>query len=318
MGKFILKRLLIAVPMLFIISIFCFFIIKSAPGSPVQMYMHPGMNHKQIEIIRENLGLNRPIIVQYINWLREILSGNFGNSLVSSNSVAQMITSRIVPTLILSITSIILTFVFGIILGIVGGMNKDNFIGKLIDIFSNISIAMPSFLLALILIVIFTVKLNVFPSVGMYNIGDKSLASLITHMIMPVLAVVLTDIGGIVQYIKNSIEVESDKDYVRTAFGKGLDKEGVFYGHILKNSILPVITLIGLSLPSIVMGSVVIEEIFGWPGIGRMAYSAAIGFDYPTIMATTLIASILLILGNLISDILYELVDPRVKGGIRW
>ncbi|MGL4453263.1 MAG: ABC transporter permease [Sarcina sp.] len=315
MGKFILKRLLLAIPMLFIISIICFFIIKSAPGSPVQMYMTPGMNHKQIEIIRENLGLNRPIIIQYIDWLKQVLQGNLGNSLVSSSSVMQEISSRIIPTLILSGISMILTFIIGIALGVIGGMNRNNFIGNIIDIFSNISIAMPSFLLALIFIVIFTVKLNILPSVGMYDVGEHTITSLIAHLIMPVFAVVLTDVGGIIQYVKNSIEVEADKDYVRTAFGKGLDKEGVFYGHILKNSILPVITLIGLSLPNLVMGSVVIEQIFGWPGVGRMAYNAAISYDYPTIMATTLLAAILLIVGNLISDILYAVVDPRVKGG---
>ncbi|WP_297520028.1 ABC transporter permease [uncultured Clostridium sp.] len=317
MGKFILKRILLAIPMLFVISIICFFIIKAAPGSPVQMYMTPGMNHKQVEIIRENLGLNRPIITQYIEWLKQILQGNLGNSLVSSSSVAQEITSRIIPTLILSGISMILTFIAGIGLGVIGGMNRKNFIGKIIDIFSNISIAMPSFLLALILIVVFTVKFNILPSVGMYNIGDKSITSLIAHLIMPVFAVVLTDIGGIIQYVKNSIEIEAEKDYVRTAFGKGLDRESVFYGHILKNSILPVITLVGLSLPSLVMGSVVIEEIFGWPGVGRMAYNAAISYDYPAIMATTLLAAVLLIIGNLISDILYTLVDPRVKGGLK-
>lgn len=317
MGRFILKRVLLAIPMLFFISIFCFFIIKSAPGNPIQMYARPGMNHNQIEIIRQNLGLNRPITVQYIDWLKEVLKGNLGNSLTTSSTVLQAISSRIVPTLILSVTSMILTFIVGIILGVVGGMNRRNFIGKCIDIFSNLSIAMPSFLLAIILVVIFTVKLNVLPSIGMYNIGSNSIESLITHMIMPVLAIVLTDVGGIIQYVKNSIEIEAEKDYVRTALGKGLDREGVFYGHILKNSILPVITLIGLSLPSLVMGSVVIEQIFGWPGVGRMAYDAATSFDYPTIMATTLLASVLLIIGNLISDILYQVVDPRVRGGIK-
>ncbi|MGL5766657.1 MAG: ABC transporter permease [Sarcina sp.] len=317
MGKFIIKRILIAIPMLFIISIICFFIIKAAPGNPVQMYMHPGMNHKEIEIIRQNLGLNRPIIVQYVDWLKQVLEGNLGNSLVSGKSIASEIGQRIWPTLILSGISMILTFVIGILLGVIGGMNKDNFIGKIIELFSNISIAMPSFLLALILIVIFTVELNVLPSVGMYSVGNHTFASLITHLIMPVMAIVITDVGGIIQYVKNSIEVESDKDYVRTALGKGLDRESVFYGHILKNSILPVITLIGLSLPSLVMGSVVIEQIFGWPGVGRMAYDAAISYDYPAIMATTLLASVLLIVGNLISDILYMYVDPRIKGGLK-
>ncbi|MGL4989913.1 MAG: ABC transporter permease [Sarcina sp.] len=317
MGKFIIKRILIAIPMLFIISIICFFIIKAAPGNPVQMYMHPGMNHKEIEIIRQNLGLNRPIIVQYVDWLKQVLEGNLGNSLVSGKSIASEIGQRIWPTLLLSGISMVLTFVIGILLGVIGGMNKDNFIGKIIELFSNISIAMPSFLLALILIVIFTVELNILPSVGMYSVGNHTFASLITHLIMPVMAIVITDVGGIIQYVKNSIEVESDKDYVRTALGKGLDRESVFYGHILKNSILPVITLIGLSLPSLVMGSVVIEQIFGWPGVGRMAYDAAISYDYPAIMATTLLASVLLIVGNLISDILYMYVDPRIKGGLK-
>lgn len=317
MGKFIIKRILIAIPMLFIISIICFFIIKAAPGSPVQMYMQPGMNHKEIEIIRQNLGLNRPIIVQYIDWLKQVLSGNLGNSLVSGKSIANEIAQRIVPTLILSGISMILTFIIGILLGVIGGMNKNNFIGKIIELFSNISIAMPSFLLALILIVIFTVEFNILPSVGMYSVGNHTFASLIAHLIMPVMAIVITDVGGIIQYVKNSIEIESDKDYVRTALGKGLDRESVFYGHILKNSILPVITLIGLSLPSLVMGSVVIEQIFGWPGVGRMAYDAAISYDYPAIMATTLLASVLLIIGNLISDILYMYVDPRIKGGLK-
>lgn len=317
MGKLIIKRILQAIPMLFIVSIVCYFIMKAAPGNPIQMYMNPHMNYKQIEIIRKNLGLDRPIIIQYFCWLKEVLHGNFGNSLVSFTPVSQEILQRLVPTIILSGISMVATFILGIFLGVVGGIHRNDYIGRIIDIFSNISIAMPSFLLALILIIVFTVELNLLPSIGMYGIGDKTIGSLILHLIMPVTAVVLTDVGGIIQYIKNSIEIEADKDYVRTALGKGLSKEKVFYGHILKNSILPVVTLVGLSLPNIVMGSVVIEQIFGWPGIGRMAYNAVTSFDYPAIMATTLLASVLLIIGNLISDILYIVIDPRVKGGLK-
>ncbi|MGL5617174.1 MAG: ABC transporter permease [Sarcina sp.] len=317
MGKLILKRVLQAIPMLFIVSVVCFFIIKSAPGNPIQMYMRPGMNYKQIEIIRNNLGLNKPIIIQYFCWLKELFRGNLGVSLISGTPVLTEIGQRLIPTIILSGVSMVTTFALGIFLGILGGIHRNDWIGKAVDIFSNISIAMPSFLLALILIIIFTVELNIFPSVGMYYIGDKGFGSLIIHLIMPVLAITLTDVGGIIQYLKNSIEIEAEKDYVRTAIGKGLDREEVFYKHILKNSILPIITIIGLSLPNIIMGSVVIEQIFGWPGVGRMAYNAAISFDYPAIMATTLLASLLLIFGNLISDLLYMVVDPRIKGGLK-
>lgn len=317
MGNLILKRILQVIPMLFIISIICFFIMKSAPGNPIQMYMNPHTNYKQIEIIRKNLGLDKPLIIQYFCWLKEVLKGNFGNSLTTFTPVSQEILTRLWPTLILSGISMLLTFIVGIILGIIGGIHKNDYIGKLIDIFSNISIAMPSFLLAFILIIIFTVELNILPSIGMYSIGENSIGNLILHLIMPVLAIVLTDVGGIIQYLKNSIELESEKDYVKTAFGKGLSKKEVFYKHILKNSILPIITLIGLSLPNVIMGSVIIEQIFGWPGIGRMAYTAVTSFDYPAIMATTLLASLLLIIGNLIADILYIIIDPRIKGGLK-
>ncbi|MGL4874233.1 MAG: ABC transporter permease [Clostridium sp.] len=317
MAKFIIKRILQVIPMFFLISIVCYFIVQSAPGGPISMYERPGMNYHQIELIRHNMGLDKPIIVQYFYWIKGILHGDLGFSLISGNSISGEILARLVPTIILSGVSMVATFLLGIFLGVVGGRNKDNYIGKGIDIFSNISISMPSFLLALVLIIIFTVELNILPSIGMYNIGEKSITGLIAHLIMPVTAIVLTDVGGIIQYVKNSIEKEMEKDYVRTAIGKGLSKDIVFYKHILKNSILPVITLIGLSLPNLVMGSVVIEQIFGWPGVGRMAYTAAVGFDYPAIMATTMLASILLILGNLISDIIYMLVDPRIKGGLK-
>lgn len=317
MINLIIKRILQAIPMLFIVSIVCYFIMKSAPGNPIQMYMNPHMNYKQIEIIRRNLGLDRPVIIQYFDWLKQVLHGNFGVSLISFTPISQEIIQRLVPTIILSCVSMVITFLLGIFLGVVGGIYRNNYLGRAIDIFSSISIAMPSFLLALILIIVFTVDLNLLPSIGMYSIGNRTIGSLMLHLIMPVSAIVLTDVGGIIQYIKNSIEIEADKDYVRTALGKGLEKEKVFYRHILKNSILPVITLIGLSLPNVVMGSVVIEQIFGWPGVGRMAYNAVTSFDYPAIMATTLLASVLLIIGNLISDILYIVIDPRIKGGLK-
>lgn len=317
MVKYIIKRIIQIIPMLFAISIICFFIIKMAPGSPIKMYERPGMNYHQVEIIRHNLGLDKPIIIQYFYWFKNVLKGNLGYSLISGSKVIDEIGIRLIPSLILSIISIILTFLFGIILGIIGGKNKGNKKGKIIDILSSISIATPSFLIALILIIIFTVELNLLPNIGMYDVGDKSILGLIVHLIMPVTAMVLSDIGGIIQYVKGYVEIEMEKDYVKTSLGRGLSKEKVFYKHVLKNSILPVITLIGMSLPNVVMGSVVIEQIFAWPGVGRLAYNAATGFDYPTIMAITMFGSILLILGNLISDILYFIVDPRIKGGLK-
>ena len=313
MGKYILKRLIQTIPMIFIVSIISFIIMHSTPGDPVRAYITPKMTHAQVEQIRENLGLNKPLPVQYIHWLSNTIKGDLGYSLVNFRPVKIQIEERIPPTLLLMGLSLVFSITIGVLFGVVSAYYKKRMEDKVLTLFSYLNISIPSFWLAMILIVIFSVKLRLLPSVGMHSIGEDSVLDVLEHCIMPVTVLSCYNIGVISRYIKSSTLIQSKEDYVKTAKAKGLSKRNIFIKHILRNSILPIITMLGLSLPGLVTGAFITETIFGWPGMGRLGVQAIYSFDYPIIMAITMISSILLIIGNLISDILYGLVDPRIK-----
>lgn len=313
MGKIILKRLLQAIPMLIFISIISFFLMKFAPGDPVKAYITPKMSHKQVENVRHNLGLDKPIIVQYLIWSDNVIKGNFGYSLRNYRPVISEISERLPATLELMGTSLVLSFIFGIIFGLLSAKYKNRVFDRIVSLLSYIGISIPSFWFAMILIVIFSLKLHWLPSIGMHTIGEDSIFDVIKHGIMPCLVLSIQDTAVITRYVRaNSVE-QMKEDYVRTAIGKGLSNKKVFFKHVLKNALLPVITVLGMSLPDLVAGAFITETVFGWPGMGRLGINAIFSFDYPIIMGITMFSSIMLIIGNLLADLLYELADPRIR-----
>ncbi len=313
MRKMIVSRIIQAIPMVFAISIFSFLLIRFAPGDPSQAYITPDMMAVDIERIRENMGVYEPIPVQYMRWLKGALQGDLGFSLLNHRPVVTQIVERLPATIGLMLTSLVISMILGILVGLVSAAHRNRFLDKFLTLTSYIGISIPSFWFAMMLMYLFTLKLGLLPAIGMRSVGVNTTLDLIRHAILPVTVLSINNIGAIARYIRSSTISQLSEDYVTVALASGASRREVLYRYVLKNAILPVITLAGMSLPALVSGSFITESIFGWPGLGQLGMTAVLGLDYPLIMATTMFSSLLLIVGNLLSDILYGIADPRIK-----
>lgn len=314
MVKNIFRRILQAIPMLFFISIITFVLMQVAPGDPATSYITPKMNASEVQQIRARLGLDKPIHIQYIKWLGNILKGNFGYSLVDFRSVTTILFERIPATIGLMGGAMVTSLIFSIPIGLYTAKRKDTLVDNIITTISYIGISIPSFWFAIILIYIFSLKLHLLPSVGMHTIGiENSTWDVIKHGIMPCTVLSFYYISVYTRYIRSSTIVQLQQNYIRTAEAYGFSQKFIMIKYVFKNVLLPIITILGMSLPSLVTGAFVTETVFGWPGMGRLGVSSIFNYDYPVIMAITLLTSTLLIIGNLIADILYSLVDPRIS-----
>lgn len=312
-ARMIIKRMLQAIPMLVAISIVSFLLIKLAPGDPVQAYITPEMGPTEIETIRENMGLNSPIHIQYIRWLKSALQGDLGYSLVNHRPVAMQIIERLPATLGLMGASLIISMILGIIIGLVSAANQNKAFDNIATLTSYLGISIPSFWFAMMLVYVLSLRLQLLPSIGMRSIGVDTTWDLIKHGIMPTIVLSLQNIATIARYIRSSTISQLREDYVIVEYASGASKGEVLYKYVLKNAILPVITLLGMSLPNLVSGAFITESIFGWPGMGQLGIKSIFNYDYPLIMAITMFSSFILIIGNLLSDVLYGIADPRIK-----
>lgn len=315
MLKYISKRILQAIPLLFIISIICFTLIQLAPYDAVDAMTTPNMTQKTIELIKARYGLDQPAYMQYFYWVKGILSGEWGYSIVTHESITNDLSARIPNTILLVFPAYILALLFSIILGLIAGAKKGKLADKMIDGLSSFGIAIPSFWMAMILVFIFGHRLNLLPILGMHTIGnEESFSDLLSHMILPCTVLMLSFMPELVRYVRSSTIGQLSEDYVMVQQAYGANSTWILYKHVLRNVLLPIITIVGMSLPMLVTGAVVTETVFGWPGIGTYFVKAIQGFDYPVVMAIMLLSASLVIIGNLVSDILYSIVDPRIKG----
>lgn len=318
MAKHIAKRLLQLIPVLLLVSIFSFLIIRFAPGDPLNMYIRPDMTPEEMDTLRANLGLDGTIVDQYLGWLNNVLHGNLGNSLTNSGQpVADRILEVLPNTILLMGTSLVLSFVISIPLGLIAGLKKNQWPDQIISFFSYIGISIPSFWFGLILIIVFSLLLKVLPGSGIHTIGDDSLLDLIRHLIMPSLVLSVGNVATFTRYIRSATISQLEEEYVLTAKAKGVSQRGILFHHVLKNCLLPVITLAGMRFSSLVTGSFIVESVFGWPGMGTLGMSAINNLNYPMIMGFTMLSCLLLIVGNLIADLLYYVADPRIKSGFK-
>lgn len=318
MAKHIAKRLLQLIPVLLLVSIFSFLIIHFAPGDPLNMYIRPDMTPEEMDTLRANLGLDGTIVDQYLGWLNNVLHGNLGNSLTNSGQpVADRILEVLPNTILLMGTSLVLSFVISIPLGLIAGLKKNQWPDQIISFFSYIGISIPSFWFGLILIIVFSLLLKVLPGSGIHTIGDDSLLDLIRHLIMPSLVLSVGNVATFTRYIRSATISQLEEEYVLTAKAKGVSQRGILFSHVLKNCLLPVITLAGMRFSSLVTGSFIVESVFGWPGMGTLGMSAINNLNYPMIMGFTMLSCLLLIVGNLIADLLYYVADPRIKSGFK-
>ena len=315
MAKYILKRILQAIPLLFIISIICFTFIKLAPYNAIDAMATPNMPEETVNLIKAKYGFDKPAYVQYFLWLKGILSGQFGYSIVTHESIANDLVARIPATIKLVLPSYLLAVIISIILGLLAGANKNKFIDKIIDGFCSIGIAIPTFWFAMIIIFIFGYKLGILPILGMNTIGkEKSFTDFLLHFIMPCFVLTFAFLPELIRYVRSSTIGQITQNYVMVQDAFGGSTREILFKHICKNVLLPIVTKVGMALPMLVTGGMITETIFGWPGVGPYFITAIKGMDYPVIMAILVLSSSLVILGNLLSDILYSLIDPRIRG----
>ena len=313
MFSFIAKRILQSIPMLFFISIVCFALIKLAPGDPLQAFITPKMSLEDIERIRHNMGLDRPGYVQYLMWLKNVFMGDFGYSLINHRPVLTQVIERLPATAGLMGASILLSVLLAIPLGLLAGANRNKWIDSILNMFSYVGISIPAFWFAMLLIYFFAIKLHLLPSMGIRTIGVTSTWDVIKHGILPCLVLSFGQLSVYMRYIRSNTIGQLKEDYVQIQYAYGSTRWQILFRHVLKNVLLPIITLLGMSLPDLIAGAIITETVFSWPGIGSLSIKSAFGFDYPIIMAITMFTSVLLIIGNLLADILYSVVDPRIR-----
>ena len=318
MGRYVLRRLAISLPVLIGITLVTFIIINLAPGDPVSAMISPEaaaeLGAEWFEQQRAELGLNQPVPVRYAIWIGQIAQGNLGFSYIDRQPVTKKLAERVGPTLRLMITVQLLALTIALPIGILSALRQYSWIDYLATIFGFTAIAIPSFFLALAGIYVFAVKLRWLPTAGMATIGaPPSFWDGLHHLILPAFVLGLAQAAPLIRYTRSSMLETVRQDYVRTARAKGLREQAVVAGHALRNALIPLITVVALTLPQLLGGAVIIEQVFAWPGMGSLAITAVRGRDYPTIMAINLIGATAILCSNLLADVLYAWVDPRVK-----
>ena len=319
MTTYIARRILQAIPLLVGILTILFFLVHLAPGDPTTIYLHSDVDPDVTELMRKSLGLDRPLHVQYLKWMGSFLKGDFGYSYGLHRPVIDVIKDSFWNTALLSFAAIVVIFALGIVVGIVSAVRQYSVADNVLTILTFFFYSMPGFWFGLMLLLIFSYKLGWLPAslAASLNYDDLSWAGRVgdrlAHLVLPALALGLGGAAGVARYTRGSLLEVIRQDYIRTARSKGLSEGAVILKHALRNALITVVTLFGLYLPILFSGAVLIETIFAWPGMGRVIVTAIFQRDYPLIMANTFIFAATVVAGNLIADIAYCFVDPRIR-----
>lgn len=317
MKKYIIRKLSELVIVMFLISFLSFAVIYIAPGDISSSYINPKMTKEEVEQVKEHLGLNKSMIEQYGTWLKMALRGNWGMSYSNHKDVVSLFKSRLPATISLMGSALVLSVVLAIPLGLISGLKKNTWIDNLISGISYVGMSIPSFWLGMLLIIFFSATLGLLPSSGMHTIGENSIWDTIKHMILPCTTLCLGNMAIFIRYMRANTIGELSEEYILTAISKGTPSLQILKKHVLRNVLLPIITLVGMNIGLVVCGSFIIESVFGWPGIGTLAMAAINARDYPVIMAYIMFSGLIIVIGNFIADILYAIADPRIKRGVR-
>ena len=321
MARYIVKRLLLSIPILFGISLITFAVIHITPGGPtvLQSQMNAKMSPDSIAKLKTLYDLDKPLPVQYLKWLSRLARLDFGDSFNDNRPVTEKILERLPATLQLNLLSLLLLFLIAVPLGVYSAAKQNSVFDRLFTSISFIGFSVPSFWLALLLMLFFGVWLQWLPISGMASVNSASMPPVlqvydrIQHLILPLFVSIFGSIAGLSRYMRSGMLEVIRQDYIRTARAKGLPEREVLLNHALRNALLPVITIIGLSIPGLISGGFIFETIFAWPGMGRLAYESAMSFDYPVIMGVVIAGALLTLLGNLFADIAYAFADPRIR-----
>ena len=321
MIKYILRRLLGLVPLLLGITIITFAVIHLAPGKPTDLeaQFNPKVSMEARQRLERLYGLDKPLYIQYSDWLKRLLRFDFGVSFVDSRPVIKKIGERVPVTLGINLASIILILLIGVPIGVSSAVKEKSFYDRFMTVFVFVGFAIPTFWLSLILMDLVGVRWGLLPVSGIKSLEfDKfglieKIIDIARHLVLPVFVSAFGGLAGISRYMRSNMVHVLRQDYIRTARAKGLKELDVVYKHALKNALLPVVTILGLAVPGLIGGSVIFESIFGIPGMGRLFYESVMARDYPVIMGVLVIGAVLTLLGNLLADISYAAVDPRIK-----
>lgn len=321
-GRWLVKRLIYIVFVFFIISILMFAIYKALPGDPVRMMMSdnvkPEVYQQQYDTIRRQLGLDQPVPVQYVKWITNMLRGDFGYSTEYRRAVKDVIGVPMRNTVLLNLFSMVVVFLIAVPLGITQAVKKNSIFDKVVQVITIVGYSVPSFVIALLAIYVFAIKVPVFPisgvkTAGFEGTGIAAFFDAAKHMILPVLVMSVGGIGSIARYVRASMIDALRMDYIKTARSKGLREKVVIYVHAFRNALIPIVTVTTWWLIGLFGGSIVIETIFLWDGLGKMMISGLNQRDFSVVLAMQMFYVILSLLGNVIMDIAYTLVDPRVR-----
>lgn len=308
-----------AIPLLFGLLTFTFFIIRLAPGDPVSLYMQGDVDPQLEQNLRTQLGLDESLPVQYVKWLKSMVTGEMGVSFSRHAEVTDILADTIPNTLLLTVFALFFNFLIGIAIGITTALKRGTFADYTVNVVSLFVYSMPEFWLGLMLILGVSLQLDLLPASGMHSPMARFFSTpayiwdLIKHMILPVFVLGVASAAATGRYMRGSLLEVINQDYVRTARAKGLSEVLVIGKHALRNALIPIITLLGLSLPFLLGGAVIVETVFAWPGMGKLTVDAIFARDYPLIIACTLVSGVMVILGNLLADVLYAIVDPRIR-----
>ncbi|BDH60877.1 peptide ABC transporter permease [Lysinibacillus sp. PLM2] len=318
MWKTIIRRIIIMIPQLFLLSILVFILAKFMPGDPFTGLITPQTDPSRLEELREEAGLNDPLHIQYIRWISNAIKGDLGNSYTYQRDVGDLIGERALNTFWLSFLSVILLYAIAIPLGILAGRYQNSRIDKTIILYSFVTYAIPTFVLALLFLYLFGYTLDWFPTSGSVDIEQEEGTiefywSKFYHLILPAITYALLGTTGIIQYLRSEIIDAKSMDYVRTARGKGIPMRKVYSKHIFRNSLLPIAAFFGFTITGLLGGSIFIETIFGYPGMGQLFISSITSRDYSVITALVMLYGFLTLLGSLLSDIIMSIVDPRIR-----
>jgi peptide/nickel transport system permease protein len=314
MNAFVIRRLLGAIPLLLGVSVLSFIFMQLAPGGPDTLLAKNGrMSQAQLAAIRHNLGLDDPVHIQLLKWVGNLFQGDLGTSFSQQRPVLDVILEVFPNTLYLMVVALTISLVISLIFGIGAAINQYGWFDNITSFLAYFGLSMPVFWFGLMLQILFAVKLGWLPSAGMHSATGGGAWDLIKHMIMPAATLAIGSVGSWSRYLRSSTLEIMGKDYVRTARAKGLRERVVMIRHVFRNALIPFLTVVAIDIPLYLTGAVVTETVFSWPGMGRLFFDSLTKRDYPILMGILLLGAVLIVIGNLLADVLYAVLDPRIS-----
>ena len=315
MGRYLIRRLLQSLLLLALVSMIAFAILHLAPGGPLAQFLATGnMGQEDVDRLMAQYGLNRPLPIQYLEWAGNLLTGDWGVSYRDQLPVLKKIGMHVGPTLELMVTSTLLAMFIGGLIGILGAVRRHSFFDHLATVGAMVALSIPTFWFGLAIIYVFSVNLGWLPAGNRENIGDGSFLDRLRHLVLPCIVLALVSTAVWSRYMRSSMLDVVNQDYIRTAKSKGVPAMRILFHHALRNALLPMITITGLHVSTLLSGALVTETVFTWPGMGRLFLDSVSNRDYPVVMGMLMFTACMVLLGSLVADLLYSVADPRIKG----